>query len=223
MTIEGQQQGALATLYFDTETTGLVDFSCGVDDPAQPHVVQLAALLEDVDGNEVASMSVIVRPGGWTIPEKAAAVHGITQDKAERCGVPIEAALRTFDGMAGCARRLVAHNIDFDAMVLATAYARSWPGEHLAPRPTFGHTDFERYCTMKAATPICRILHARPRHPRDWKWPKLSEAYAHFFGEKLEGAHDALVDLRACRRLYHHLRSLEDARLPIAAREGAAA
>jgi DNA polymerase-3 subunit epsilon len=40
------------------------------------------------------------------------------------------------------------------------------------------------------------------------KSPKLSEAYRHFLGEDLIGAHDALVDVRACRRIYDHLKMI---------------
>ena len=41
------------------------------------------------------------------------------------------------------------------------------------------------------------------------KMPKLEEAIWHFFQEKLEGAHDALVDAKACGRLYFHLVKME--------------
>lgn len=59
-------------LFFDTETTGL----------KSPHIVQLAALLTEEDGRECARLNVIIQPEGWTIPDEAAAVHGITTDIA---------------------------------------------------------------------------------------------------------------------------------------------
>lgn len=43
------------------------------------------------------------------------------------------------------------------------------------------------------------------------KPPKLEECIRHFFDEALEGAHDALVDVRACARVHRHLISLETA------------
>jgi DNA polymerase III epsilon subunit-like protein len=61
---------------------------------------------------------------------------------------------------------------------------------------------------MHAATPVCKILHAKPRHDQDYKWPKLSEAYRYFFGRALEGAHDALVDVKACRDVYFEMKRL---------------
>lgn len=41
------------------------------------------------------------------------------------------------------------------------------------------------------------------------KAPKLAECVKHFFGEDLAGAHDALVDVRACARVFFRLRDLQ--------------
>ena len=83
-------------LVFDTETTGFVDFHMPPDHECQPHLVQLAAILIDDAGSERATMSVIVKPDGYEIPEKASAVHGITTDIASRVGIPLAAALHPF-------------------------------------------------------------------------------------------------------------------------------
>jgi hypothetical protein len=37
----------------------------------------------------------------------------------------------------------------------------------------------------------------------------LAECVKHFFGEDLAGAHDALVDVRACARVFFRLRDLQ--------------
>jgi len=50
---------------------------------------------------------------------------------------------------------------------------------------------------MKAATDIVGIP---GRY--GYKWPTLQEAYRHFTGTELAGAHDALTDVRACRVIY---------------------
>jgi len=50
-------------LAFDTETTGLPLFKEPSEHPDQPHIVQLAAVLVDLDTRrELASMDVIVKP-----------------------------------------------------------------------------------------------------------------------------------------------------------------
>jgi DNA polymerase-3 subunit epsilon len=56
---------------------------------------------------------------------------------------------------------------------------------------------------MQATTNICKLPSANGR--AGYKWPKLTDAYMHFFGEELDGAHDALVDVRGCQRVHLHL------------------
>ena len=75
-------------IVYDCETTGIPLFEQPSEDPRQPHIVQLAACLVDLDTRDtIASIDVIVRPDGWTIPDETAAVHGITTDHAQRFGV----------------------------------------------------------------------------------------------------------------------------------------
>jgi hypothetical protein len=56
---------------------------------------------------------------------------------------------------------------------------------------------------MKASTDLCKLPSQFKRG--GYKWPKLQEAYKHFFGEEFASAHDAMADLRACRRVFFHL------------------
>ena len=66
------------------------------------------------------------------------------------------------------------------------------------------------FCTMKAALPIInlppseKMLAAGFNRP---KQPRLSECIQHFFGQEMDGAHDAINDVRACARVYLHLKS----------------
>lgn len=194
----------MGLFFFDTETTGLVDFKLAHDHSSQPYLVQLAALLTDDDGTERASMSVLVRPDGWTIPDEASAVHGITTDIAVANGVALRTALTAFRALLENADTVIGHNVGFDVAVINAARHRAGaqPGDYWPEK---------MFCTMRTATPVCKILHADPRHDQDYKWPRLNEAYRHFFGQELEGAHDALVDVRACRDVYLELQGLEAA------------
>lgn len=191
-------------LFFDTETTGLPDYSLPVDHPKQPHIVQLAAILIDDGGIERASMNVMIKPEGWTIPEGAAAVHGISTELAVAVGIEIRAALSVFLRLRRVASVLVAHNIKFDDFLIETALRRTF--SDLVPEWRGG-----RFCTMEAAAPIVdlpatdRMKAAGFNKPKP---PRLAEAYKHFFSEELQGAHDALVDVRACRRIYDHLQKI---------------
>lgn len=72
--------------FFDTETTSKADFRSPPDAPHQPRLVQFAALLCDDAGEEVSSVSIIIKPNGFTIPEEASKIHGITTEIANARG-----------------------------------------------------------------------------------------------------------------------------------------
>lgn len=193
-------------LFFDTETTGFYQDRLPVDHQDQPHIVQLAAQLCDDNGNPTAGFSVIIDPG-VEIPERAASVHGITTEKAIQFGISAQSALSLFVHLYQRSDLIVAHNIKFDKAILETGISRYYG----KPKPLDRKPIF---CTMEAATPIVnlppteRMLAAGFNKP---KAPKLEECIKHFFDETLEGAHDAMVDVIACRRVYFHLKTLEAA------------
>jgi len=164
-------------------------------------IVRLVKVVDDA-GKEVAALSTLVRPRA-PINKGAFRAHGISETKTGRYGIYPQEALIVFGSMLRCANVIVAHNLEFDAKVLLTAWYRAFDGadfrEQLVGKRAF--------CTMKAMTPICKILHKQPNHAKDYKWPKLSECINFLFGEKLEGAHDALVDTRACARVYFEIQA----------------
>lgn len=182
-------------LFFDTETTGKADMRSPATAKHQPYIVQLGAILCEDGGRERASVSLIIKPDGWKIPQEAADIHGITDAIAEACGVPIISALSVLSMLALRADTVIAHNLDFDLFVAAAAFHRIGKESRLAK--------MQRFCTMKATTELCRLP---GRY--GFKWPKLEEALDILLQEKLEGAHDAMADTRGCARLYFHLQSL---------------
>lgn len=200
-------------LFFDTETSGFPDYQMPPSHDCQPALVQLACLLADEDGTERAMCSMLVEPIGKTIPENAAKVHGITTDLAIRCGVYPTGALYFWDRFAQMADLIVAHNVKFDRAILKCAWAHHNPARRATPSEfDLRHPAGKWYCTMEAAAPIVnlpptdRMKAAGFNKP---KAPKLEECIKHFFAEELSGAHDALVDVRACARVYFHLKSLQ--------------
>lgn len=182
-------------LVFDTETTGKTDFRSSFTASHQPHLVQLGAQLLDDKFVVRAELNLIIRPRGFQIPATAAAVHGITQDIAETFGVELDRALGLFTEMRLKARAFVAHNFQFDELVISTAYHRA--GE-IGNQWLDG--DQDKVCTMRAMTPICQLPNLNGYS--DFKWPTLQEAHKRAFGEPFEGAHDAMADVRACARIY---------------------
>jgi DNA polymerase III subunit epsilon len=187
-------------LFYDTETTGLLNFKESYQHETQPSLVQLAAVLTDNDGTERACLSMIVDPGR-PIPKQASDVHGITDDIVERCSVPPAVALNAFKWLVLRADTMIGHNQGFDQKVMSTAFHRSEMDDVVSRIDNV----MVKVDTMKPATKVVKILHKKPRHERDYKWPKLEECIRFFFDEELEGAHDALVDVRACMRVYHKL------------------
>lgn len=182
-------------LFFDTETTGKADFNAKLDAPHQPRIVQIAALLTDDDGQECSHFNAIIRPDGFTIPEGAARIHGITTERALAVGIGIREAMTFFQGLALHTKTYAAHNIDFDRLLVNSEFLRSNIKWLLGPEDCF--------CTMKAMTPVCKL----PGVYDDWKWPKLVEAHQHAFGCGFEKAHDALADVRACAKIYFWLKA----------------
>jgi len=181
-------------LFFDTETTGLPTYRDAslnqIDD--WPHLVQIAwALYDDTTLREARSH--IICPDGYEIPDEAASVHGITTEKAVEDGEAIEQVLGDFESAFIKTDYVVAHNMQFDANVVMAEYARMGKDRFLGGR---GHI-----CTMKRSTRYCGIK-------RQWgyKWPTLEELHQKLFGEGIDGAHDALVDVNACARCFFKLR-----------------
>jgi DNA polymerase-3 subunit epsilon len=194
-------------LFFDTETTGFFDDRLPIDHEAQPYIVQLAAQLCEDSGEPVAGFSFIVSPGSpgnvVDIPERAAAVHGITTEKAIQFGVSAEFALSAFTHLYQRADLVCAHNIKFDKGILEVAIARYYGKTMLLRKPLF--------CTMEAASPVVNLPPTEKMIAAGFtkpKPPKLEECIRHFFNEELDGAHDAMVDVTACQRVYFHLKSL---------------
>lgn len=188
----------MRTLVFDTETSGIPIDGLHPSDPAQPRIVQFAAVLLDADRREVTSVSMIVNPG-VDIPAGATKVHGIDNDRAARFGVHERAAVGMFIRLCAVADVAVAHNARFDLRMLDMAAVRAKTAIKLP--------ELVR-CTCEAATPICnlpptaRMLETGFNKP---KAPKLEEAFKMLVGREMVGAHDAMADVRACVELYFKL------------------
>ncbi len=176
-------------LFYDTETTGIPDWHAPSDGDQQPHIVQLAALLVDVDTQQtIQSLNLIVKPDGWEIPQEITDIHGITTEYAQAVGIPERQALETFLALWN-GRERIAHNQSFDARIIRIATKR-YSSEDVIDAWKEGPAD----CTGRLTRPILELP----------KMPKLSEACEHF-GIELTDAHTAVADATACRDLYFAL------------------
>ena len=189
-------------LVFDTETTGLPLWREPSDHPDQPHIVDIACSLFDRTGLETARFDTIINPG-VPIADEVAAIHGITTEIAERDGIDPAQAHREFMAMLRDAEVVVGHNVSFDLRMVRILASRVTGQKWDCPLPEF--------CTMRRTTNLCRIPSSKARHPQDWKWPKLTEAVKHLFGEELPEAHRARPDCDAAARIFFHLKEMEPA------------
>ena len=196
--------------FFDTETTGLPDFKARSVDPKQPHLVQLAAILCDDDGREVEASAVIIRPNGWTISPEVTAIHGISHERAMDEGIPEEEAVTMFVMAQARGAVRVAHNESFDRRIMRIAMARAGLErdfiQAIEGRPVF--------CTCNEAKPIMNLPPTERMRAAGFNGPKspnLTECIKHFFNEDLSGAHDAMIDARACARVFWRLQALKGA------------
>ncbi|OWQ92000.1 hypothetical protein CDN99_06475 [Roseateles aquatilis] len=183
-------------IFFDTETTGLPDFKAPSEAPHQPHLTQIGAILVDEDTREeLETLDVLVKPDGWEIGEEAAALTGITTERALAEGIPEAEAVDRFMAMHAKAAGRIAFNEAFDCRILRIALMR-----YRDPEQADAWKTAPALCAATASTSICKLpptakmIAVRRHHP---KTPKLSEAYEFFTGRQLVGAHSAIVDVRA--------------------------
>lgn len=194
---------------YDFEANGLPLFDQSSDDPRQPHIVELAAGLFDLEtGAPRGEIHAIVRPDGWTIPDEVAAIHGITTERALAEGIPEAEMLGILDGLwsGNDVVVRVAHNEQFDARIARIAYKR-FLGEAAADRWKAGKAE----CTARLSTPILALPPTNKMMAagfRKHKTPNLTECVRHFFGEDHVGAHGALADMQGCARVYFAIKAL---------------
>ena len=183
--------------FFDTETTGLPRrWDAPLKDLDNwPRMVQLAWLLCDDAGNELAAANRIIRPQGYLIPADAARVHGITTERALAEGVPLADALDEALPRIEEAACAIAHNVSFDETILAAECLRLGRPHPLLQKKT--------RCTMKESTTFCAL----PGRYGDFKYPNLTELHRKLFQKAFADAHDALADVRACKAAYYELRT----------------
>lgn len=192
------------SLIFDTETSGKADYKAPVISALQPYLMQLGAELVR-NGKVMASINLLVNPGPEVvISEEVIGVHGITREMVDKFGVTPIVAVGMFHNLAKRADRFVAHNIDFDLLIMEIMYHRVERIGHFSELKRV-----PRVCTMMSTMNVLKL----PGRFRDYKWPSLAEAYKTLVDPNgFEKAHSAMADVQACRRV---LNVLEQKGLPL--------
>lgn len=137
-------------LYLDTETTGLY--------PGQ--VCQLSYIMQTKDCVQAKNFFFTVD----FVEYGAFSVHGFSVDKlrvlsnGKVFGDHVDEIEKDFIN----ADLVVAHNFSFDYMFLSTEFQRLYKSLPVK----------ESFCSMKAMTPVCKILRS---NGKAYKYPKLAE------------------------------------------------
>ena len=137
----------------------------------------------------------IIRPEGFTIPEDAAKIHGISTERALREGVELRAVLREFQEAVGRAECLVAHNLSFDEKIMGAEFLRNKMPDTLPAK--------KKICTMQSSTNYCALP-----GPYGYKWPKLTELHCKLFQTGFDEAHNATADIAATVKCFWELKRL---------------
>jgi len=187
-------------LFYDTETTGLPRRGKPLDDRLQPRIVQLGAILDDNEGNEVMRLDVILKLPN--LPEEvneswdhAANIHGISRALSERIGVYEPDALNLFLDMLDAADVVVGQNIvGFDNDIVTGCTRRALKDPALTP-----FKDKKVFDTMKAGAALMKRTSGKV---------SLTALHTYLFGEAFEGAHRAISDVKATRRCFYRLQEI---------------
>jgi len=194
----------------DTETTGLpirksyddyypfTDFS----KYAKSRIVSIAwAVYEGTV--KIQGGYFIVKPIDFTIDDRSIStkIHGITSEIANEEGILLNKVFEKFEGSLEKVELLVAHNLAFDKNIIL-AEASNLGMLNLVRRIS----SIPEFCTMKQGKNVTKL---RSRYKlNDFKYPKLSELYFHFYHAKFHNAHNALADVNACVACYQKLNSM---------------
>jgi DNA polymerase III subunit epsilon len=129
--------------------------------------------------------------------EEAISVNGLTMDKLLADGQPIANVLPRYIRAIESGNVFVGHNVRHDLKLCRGECRRAGLPD------LFEQT--KNICTMRAAVGVCKIKKAKGA---GYKFPKLAEAYRHFFKREIVGAHSALVDARACLDIFRKLKEI---------------
>ncbi len=152
----------------------------------------------------VERANYIIKPRAdivWS--HEAAAVHGISYERAQKDGAESSTVLDAFRSAARRANVIVAHNLSFDEPVVKFACIRSGGGDDPSvwwPRNS--------YCTLKSSTLLCKIPGKNMKRPsvEPFKFPRLAELYVKLYGNESNlRFHDAGEDVECLVQCFQEL------------------
>ncbi len=182
-------------MILDVETTGLFDFKKPADAEDQPRLCSVAAICvgEDIGEPLEQSFSTLIKPDGWTIAPEITAINGLTTDRCEAEGRPIRDVLEQYAALIESGHIAVAFNAQFDLKQMRGEMRRAGMDDLFERTPNI--------CTMRA----CRPLGIEKAGAKKGGFPKLADAFRHFYGKEPPAQHDALADATTCLMIFRKL------------------
>jgi DNA polymerase-3 subunit epsilon len=181
---------------FDTETTGLIDnHSIKLD--KQPEVIEFASAWADWESlatdapRMIDEFSVLIKPRN-PISEEITSRTAIDNDMV-RDAPHFSSIFHQIYTLVSTADIICGHNLSFDMEILDLEFERMgqkimWPAE--------------RICTVEQTAHIAQAAKRKGTGNRI----SLADLYFYLTGQEHEGAHRALVDVRATLRCLGELR-----------------
>lgn len=183
-------------IIFDCETNGKpLNYKGLMSDVKNwPRVTQLAWQKASMETGEVLNQhESLIIPDGWIVPkEKFFIDNNMSTERCQDEGKPIHDVLDLLIKDMDDAELIVAHNLQFDHNVV---------GAEMIRLKKKSIKRLLKVCTMEASTNYLKM----PGQYGKYKWPKLLELHKFLFGEEFDMAHDAMVDVDACRKSFFEL------------------
>jgi len=171
-------------IVFKAATTGIPsDSKASIDDVEKwPRVVALYWRVYLSNGNLVNAAGSIVQPDQYTIPNEAAAIHGISTETALQTGQPASQVFDKFLADLHTCKYIVSHNLPFDYQISRAELFRQ----------NMQHTF--RFITPISLMEVSRNYVGIPNQYSNsniaYKTPKLEEVYRKLFNKELEHRQD---------------------------------
>ena len=179
-------------LVIDTETSGLPkkwEVSYATENN-WPHVLQIAWIIYDCNGQQVKHENHYLKPGNFNITKASIKVHKLTRDFLLENGEDRLSVFKKFESDVLTYKPLVvAHFAELDFCMVGAEYYRLNLPNPLKNTPLF--------CTLKASAPYVK-------NPA-FKFLKLNIFYKTLFKKRPENLHNALVDAELTAEIFFYL------------------
>lgn len=191
-------------LFFDTETTGLLEKDKNAPLEAQPHLLQFWYILGEYekDGTILKeTMNDLYFNPGVPIPEQASSVHGIT-DEMVADKPPFESFAELLTALVRTVDIVVCHNAEYDRRIVFIELDRLYPLDLTPGKKEWKEMFLDKeFCTMQATIDFCAIK----SNYKGYKYPKLDELHKKLFWMGFDNAHNAMADIEATKKCYFEL------------------